>query len=223
MRKKIYVSIAAVLAIAVFEFYMCYQVANSNPSLPKCYPTGEIFPYKDRYGNIKYDSVYHTIADFKLKDQNGKIFTNNLLKDKIYVANFFFVTCPSICPRMTHQMARIQKAFKNNTAVALLSHTIDPEHDSVEVLKRYEQQNKMDGNQWHLLTGLRRELYNLSKRSYYLGVANDSPDSFEHSEKFVLVDNHRIIRGYYNGTDSTEVAKLMADMRILLKEMEMEK
>jgi protein SCO1/2 len=223
MNRRIYVAIAAVLAIAFFEFYMRTQVDLSGYKLPKCYPTGEMFPYKDAYGNIKYDSVYHTIADFKLTDQNGKLFTNSLLKDKIYVANFFFVTCPSICPRMTNLMLNLQNEFKNDSTVAFLSHTVDPEHDSVSVLKSYELQNKIDGTQWHLLTGSREELFNLSKKSYYLGVANDSPDNFEHSEKFVLVDNHRIIRGYYDGTDSTEVARLALDIKILLTEIKKEK
>ena len=223
MKTRIFVAIFAVLAIAFFEIYMRTHVDLSGYKLPKCYPTGEMFPYKDAYGNIKYDSVYHTIADFKLTDQNGQMFTNSLLKGKIYVANFFFVTCPSICPRMTNLMSHLQNQFKNDSTVAFLSHTVDPEHDSVSVLKMYEKQNKIDGKQWHLLTGSREELFNLSKRSYYLGVANDSPDNFEHSEKFVLIDDHRIIRGYYDGTDSAEVAKLAIDIKILLTEVKKEK
>jgi protein SCO1/2 len=182
-----------------------------------------MFPYKDAYGNIKYDSVYHTIADFKLVDQNANIVTNHSLKDKIYVANFFFCACGTICPRMTKYMHRLQDQFKNDNRVEFLSHTVDPEHDSIAVLKKYEERNNIDGKKWHLLTGLRQELYDLSKRSYYLGVANDSPDDFEHSEKFVLVDNHRIIRGYYDGTDSVEVDKLKKDIKILLNEVRREK
>ena len=188
--------------------------------LPRCFPTGEVFPYKDDYGNIKYDSVYHTIADFKLTDQNGNIFTNLQLKEKIYVANFFFCRCPSICPRMTNYILLLQDEFKDENGIAFLSHTVDPEHDSVSALKQYEIHNHINGNKWHLLTGTRNELYALSKRSYYQGVANDSPDEFEHSEKLVLVDNHRIIRGFYDGTDSAEVEKLKHDIKILLREVQ---
>jgi protein SCO1/2 len=222
MKRRIYVAISGVLALAFFEFYMRTQVELSTDILPKCYPTGEMFPYKDAYGNIKYDSVYHTIADFKLTDQNGEIFTNSLLKDKIYVANFFFATCPSICPKMTSQMLVLQEVFANDDRVAFLSHTIDPEHDSVAVLKEYETRNNINGKQWHLLTGSRTELYELSKKSYYMGVENDSPDNFQHSEKFVLVDSHRIIRGYYDGTNSKEVDKLKMDIKSLLAELKRE-
>lgn len=218
MKQRIYVAIACVLALAFFEFYMRTQVDLSAETLPKCFPTGEMFPYKDAYGNIRYDSVYHTIADFKLTDQNGATFTNSLLKDKIYVANFFFATCPSICPKMTNQMLVLQEAFADDSRVAFLSHTVYPEHDSVSVLKEYEIRNHINGKQWHLLTGSRKELYELSRKSYYLGLDNDSPDNFQHSEKFVLVDNHRIIRGYYDGTGSVGVEKLKQDMKILLKE-----
>jgi protein SCO1/2 len=219
MNKRIYVAIAGVLAIVFFEVYMRTQVNLSAVTLPKCFPTGEMFPYKDANGNIKYDSVYHAIADFKLTNQNGETFTNNLLKDKIYVANFFFATCPTICPKMTSQMLTLQEEFSGNSHVAFLSHTINPEHDSVAVLKEYEVRNKINGKQWHLLTGPRKELYDLSKQSYYLGVQNDSPDNFQHSEKLVLVDNHRVIRGYYNGTDNREVNKLKQDIKTLLAEI----
>jgi len=218
MRQRKFPAVLAVIGIILFELYMNVFPVNSG-ALPKCFPTGEMFPYKDAQGNIKYDSVYHTIADFKLTDQNGSTFTNDALKNKVYVADFFFVSCPTICPRMTKSMLNLQRTFLNDTSVAFLSHTISPEHDSVAVLKRYEAKNKINGRQWHILTGPRKDLYDLSKRSYYLGVRNDSPDNFQHSEKFVLVDDHRIIRGYYDGTDSLEVDRLQSDIKTLLKEI----
>ena len=224
VNKKYFIGIGASLFIIAIEIFIYQkQELSKSERLPRCFPTGEMFPYKDAYGRIKYDSVYHTIADFKLTDQNGNMITNHSLKDKIYIANFFFCTCKTICPRMANYMLRLQGEFKNDDRVEFLSHTVDPEHDSIPVLKEYEERNNIDGNKWHLLTGSRQELYDLSKRSYYLGVANDSPDNFEHSEKFVLVDNHRIIRGYYDGTDSVEVAKLKGDLKILLNEVQNEK
>jgi protein SCO1/2 len=223
MNRRVIIATVCTLTIIIFEFLVYAKMEGSGKRLPRCYPTGEVFPYKDIYGNIKYDSVYHTIDDFKLIDQNNNIITNHSFKDKIYVANFFFCSCGSICPRMTNCMHHLQDEFQDEATVEFLSHTVDPEHDTVPALKEYEEQNNIDGSKWHLVTGSRSELYDLSKRSYYLGVANDSPDNFEHSQMFVLVDNHRIIRGYYDGTDSVEVDKLKDDIKILLKEVKKEK
>jgi protein SCO1/2 len=187
--------------------------------LPRCYPTGDIFPYKDALGRIKYDSVYHMIADFKLTNQNGEVITNRSLDGRIYVANFFFTTCRSICPRMTNLMKVVYDKFRSEDAIRFLSHTVDPENDSVPVLRSYGRENKINSDKWFLLTGTRQALYELSKKSYYLGVASDDQDNFTHSEKFVLVDTHRVIRGFYNGTDSAEVNKLTEDIEILLREI----
>lgn len=213
-----------VMVITIISMLYIYKIQETKLSekLPRCFPTGEMFPFKDGNGNIKYDSVYHTIADFKLTDQNGNIITNQSLKGKIYVANFFFCRCGSICPKMTNNILLLQDEFKDENSIAFLSHTVNPENDSVKVLKEYERRNHINGNKWHLLTGSRQELYDLSKRSYYLGVANDSPDEFEHSEKLVLVDNHRIIRGFYDGTEKAEVDKLKKNIKILLREVKRE-
>ena len=220
MRRRNYIAIIVISGILIFDLFVYkYQALNcSNINLPRCFPTGEIYPFKDVNGNMKYDSVFHTISDFKLYDQNANILTNDSLNAKIYVANFFFCTCPSICPRMTNYLHILADEFKHDDRITFLSHTVDPENDSVPVLKAYEQQNNINGQQWHLLTGSRAELYDLSKNSYYLGVASDSEANFEHSEKFVLVDTRRIIRGYYDGTDSLEVEKLKNDIKILISQ-----
>jgi len=212
------IGIAAILVMFLWDvFVIRYQKAScATGMLPRCYPTGETYPYRDAQGRTQYDSIYHTIAPFKLTDQNGHIYTSDSLKGKIYVANFFFCNCKSICPKMTNYMLFLQKEFKGNENVRFLSHTVDPENDSVPVLKRYAQQYNIEERQWHLLTGSRSELYDLSKHSYYLGVASDNPDYFEHSEKFVLVDANGIIRGYYNGTDSIDVEKLKNDIKTIL-------
>jgi protein SCO1 len=215
-RNQIGVTVVSVILLLDVFIYKNQKANCANGILPRCYPTGEIYPCKDSKGRIKYDSVYHTISNFKLTDQNGNIITNDSLNGKIYVANFFFCSCRSICPKMTNYMHLLQNAFHADNRIEFLSHTVDPENDSVPVLRQYAEQHNIDGNQWHLLTGSRKELYDLSKTSYYLGAASDSPDNFEHSEKFVLVDNNRIIRGYYNGTDSLEVVKLKNDISYLL-------
>ncbi len=201
-------------------FWLYYNVYVGFPKrLPRWFATGEIKPYKDFKGKTKYDSVYHTIADFKLTDQNGNIITNDSLKQRIYVANFFFCSCVTICPKMMHQLYRVQEEFKNVKWIEILSHTVDPEHDSVPQLKKYADRFKIDGTKWHLLTGSRQALYDLSLKSYFLAAQADGPETFDHSEKLVLVDNHRIIRGYYDGTDSVAVDKLKKDIVILLKEL----
>jgi protein SCO1/2 len=211
------ITVSVITGILIFDIFVYNHSLNcDNSSLPRCFPTGEIYPFKDSNGNIKYDSVYHRISNFKLTDQNANTLTNDSLKDKVHVANFFFCSCRSICPRMTNYMLLVQKEFRNDKRVALLSYTVDPEHDSVAALKKYAEENHIDGRQWHLLTGTRNELYDLSKNSYFLSVGSAGPDNFEHSEKFVLVDADMIIRGYYNGTDSVEVEKLKSDIRTLL-------
>ena len=167
----------------------------------------------------KYDSVYHTIADFNLTDQNGNIINSDSFKQRIYVANFFFCSCVTVCPKMMHQLARVQEEYKNVKWIEILSHTVDPEHDSVPQLKKYADRFHIDGTKWHLLTGSRQALYDLSLKSYFLAAQADGPETFDHSEKLVLVDNHRIIRGYYDGTDSLDVNRLSADIKTLLKEL----
>jgi len=120
---------------------------------------------------------------------------------------------------MAHQLYRVQEEFKNVKWVEILSHTVDPEHDSAQQLKKYADRFHVDGTKWHLLTGSRQALYDLSLKSYYLAAQADGPETFDHSEKLVLVDNHRVIRGYYDGVDSVSVDKLKKDIVILLKEL----
>jgi protein SCO1/2 len=207
----------AVLIPLGFWFYYFFYKGLPKP-LPKWFATGEVKTYKFR-GATKFDSVYHTIADFKLTDQNGNIVTNDSFKDRIYVANFFFCSCPTICPIMIKNMKRLQDSYKDIKWLKLISHTVDPEHDSVPELKKYADKFGIDGAKWHLVTGDREQLYNLSLKSYFLAAQADGPENFDHSEKFVLVDNHRIIRGYYDGTDSNSVEKLNQDIVVLLKEL----
>ncbi|MBC7829941.1 MAG: SCO family protein [Chitinophagaceae bacterium] len=216
-------SIAALCLLCMVLIYQKQEARLSKKKLVRCFPTGEMFPLKNSYARIVYDSVYQTIADFKLTDQNGSAVTSRLLKDKMYVANFFFTRCGSICPIMTKNISRLQDEFKSETGILFLSHTVDPEHDSVPVMFQYAQKHHIDSKKWHLLTGSRKELYELSKSSYCLGVETDSPDNFQHSEKLVLIDNHRIIRGYYDGTSPAEVDKLLQDIKILLLETKREK
>lgn len=160
---------------------------------------------------------YHTIADFSLINQNGKTVTQHDYKDKIYIADFFFTTCPTICPIMTKNMADIQERIKNDNDVLLLSHSVTPQIDSVAQLKKYALEKGVDGSKWNLVTGDKKQIYELARKSY-LAVKEDGdggPFDMIHTENFILVDKERRIRGFYDGTKKEEVDRLMEDLKIL--------
>ena len=167
---------------------------------------------------MQYVSKYHTIADFSFTNQNGKTITQKDYEGKIYVADFFFTTCGSICPKMTTNLEDVQKAFANNPKVMLLSHTVFPETDSVSVLKDYAIKHKVDDAKWNLVTGDKKEIYTMARKSY-LAVKLGKPDELYdmvHTENFILVDSERRVRGFYDGTNKEEVKKLIEDINWLL-------
>ncbi len=160
---------------------------------------------------------YHTIADFSLTNQNGETVTQNSYKDKIYVADFFFTTCPTICPIMTKNMAAIQKQVLSDSDVLLLSHSVTPEIDSVTQLKKYALEKGVDDTKWNLVTGDKKQIYELARKSY-LAVKTDGdggPFDMIHTENFILVDKERRIRGFYDGTRTDEMERLMEDLKVL--------
>jgi len=167
-----------------------------------------------------YDSI-HRIPPFRLMDQDSNWITEQTVEGKIYVADFFFTTCRSICPRLTVNMDNLQKRFKENPEVLFLSHTVLPEDDSVPVLKRYAKQNQIPTERWHLLTGNRDSIYQLARKEYFAGDTigyYQAGDQFLHTENFILLDRHRRIRGVYNGTLGVEINRLEEDIRLLLNE-----
>ena len=166
---------------------------------------------------VQYISKYHTIADFKFTNQNGKIITQKDYEGKIYVADFFFTTCPTICPIMADNMVDIQKAIKNNPKVMLLSHTVMPDVDSVPVLKKYALEKGVIDSKWNLVTGDKKDIYSIARKSY-LAVKMGKPEELYdmvHTENFVLVDSKRRVRGFYDGTNPEEVKKLIEDIEWL--------
>lgn len=171
------------------------------------------------------DSGYkniHTIPSFSFLDQNGKVVDENLVNGKIYVANFFFTKCRNICPKMTNNMHLLQEAFKNDTSIMLLSHSVTPETDDVKVLNKYALDNKVDAEKWHLLTGDKKAIYGLAKQQYFAGDTvgyYQSGNEFLHTENFILVDQHRRIRGVYNGTLPVEINRIKEDIAILKSEI----
>lgn len=167
-----------------------------------------------------HDTIYHTIGDFKFVNQYGDTVSNNSVKGKIYVADFFFATCQSICPQMSTNLIDVQKAFEKDDSLLILSHSVNPLHDTVEVLRNYSETYHAIKNKWHLLTGNKKQIYDLAKNSYLVNALEEdgSPEGFLHSELFMLIDTKGRIRGMYDGTDKAQVQKLISDIRLLKQE-----
>ncbi len=165
---------------------------------------------------------YHQIPDFSLINQMGDTVTAATLAGKIYVSDFFFTTCPGICPKMTSNMSLLQEAFLEDDRVLLLSHSVTPEIDNVMMLQNYAEAKDIKAKKWHLLTGDRKTIYDLGRKSYFVeedqGI-DKTVDEFLHTENFVLVDHNRHIRGIYNGLNKASVNQLIADIKTLKKEM----
>ena len=175
------------------------------------------------YGEKKIidgDTIYHQIASFNLTNQIGQVVNQNTTKNKIYIANFFFATCQSICPMMSNQLQEVQKAFLADDSVLILSHSVNPLHDTVAVLNNYADTYGAKTNKWHLLTGNKKQIYDLAKTSYLVNAFEDdgSPEGFLHSELFLLIDKKARIRGMYDGTNTAEVKKLIEDVKLLKQE-----
>lgn len=163
----------------------------------------------------------HKVPPFVLLNQLGDTITERTFANKIYIADFFFTSCPGICPKMTSNMLLVQEAFKKDDNVLLLSHSVTPEFDTVSILKHYADDKGVLANKWHLVTGDRKEIYTLGRTAYFvdedLGVPKGE-DDFLHTENFILVDKNKHIRGIYNGLNKTAIAQLIADVKTLKKE-----
>jgi protein SCO1/2 len=178
-------------------------------------------PYFGQKNSIKNgDTSYHRVKPFLFINQYGENVTEATVKGKIYVTDFFFTTCQSICPIMSNQLERVYKQFSNNKDVLILSHTVAPEEDSVNVLMDYAKLHGVKNKQWFFLTGDKKHLYDMARTSYLLNMeeGNGDADDFIHTQNFALVDKESHLRGFYDGTDSLEVARLIADMNLLLEE-----
>jgi protein SCO1/2 len=211
---KILVLSLILIAPAVFMLYL-YSGNHSYKRLPILGPKEAV-----TLPDGKTDTLYHTIPPFSFIDQDSNIVTNKDLEGHIYVADFFFVTCPSICPKMTTNMNQIYQRIDDFPGLILLSHTVNPEHDSVPVLKEYASKFNVNSEKWHFVTGNKDSIYSVAFNGYFVSVGRDSiaPGGFLHSAYFILVDPKGRIRGYYDGTKYAEVKKLMDAIKILYKE-----
>lgn len=203
------------LIFSVITISLFYSALKPKKSLPIYNPSDVNPELVD--STVQYIRKYHTIADFSFVNQNGKTITQKDYEGKVYVADFFFTTCGSICPKMTTNLADVQKAIINNPKVMLLSHTVFPETDSVPVLKAYAKKHGVIDRKWNLVTGDKKEIYTMARKSY-LAVKLGKPEELYdmvHTENFVLVDQKRRVRGFYDGTKKEDMQRLIADINYL--------
>jgi len=207
-------SIFAVFSIIAINIF--YSILKPKETLPIYQPAQVNAKLVDT--SIAYKIKYHTISDFSLINQNGDTITEAFYDDKIYVADFFFTTCQSICPIMTKNMKEVQDKLINDKEILLLSHSVTPEIDSVEQLKRYAISNQINDDKWNLVTGDKKQIYNLARKSY-LAVEDDPLGNYDmiHTENFMLIDKKKQIRGFYDGTLESEIIRLLDDIEILKK------
>jgi protein SCO1/2 len=168
------------------------------------------------------DTVYHTIAPFAFTNQDSALVTNKTFEDKIYVADFFFTTCRTICPKMKTQMLRVYEATQQMPDVLILSHTIDPEYDTVALLHDFANRLGVESKRWHFVTGIKDSIYKIAQTSYFATAMEDKsePDGFIHSGAFLLIDKKQRIRGKYDGTKEEDVNRLIVDIKRLRRETE---
>ncbi|MEZ4787191.1 MAG: SCO family protein [Flavobacterium haoranii] len=213
--KKYYFLLTIVL---ILVFFGIYYLSTPKKSLPIFTPRDVNPELVDT--TVQHIGYNHIIQDFEFTNQNGKKITQKDYENKIYVADFFFTTCPTICPKMTDNMVWLQEQIKNNPKVMLLSHSVTPDIDTPEVLKNYALEKGVIDSKWNLVTGNKKDIYYIARKSYLVVKTGKPEELYDmvHTENFVLVDQKRRIRGFYDGTNIEEVKKLLEDINFLSKE-----
>lgn len=205
------------LLVPLLIFIFIGSFGEHHFTLRKYFPqvtaTGEVVR------NAEGDTLFNQVPAFELISQQGQKVSQNELDGNIYVADFFFATCPDICKQMSSQMVRVQEAFLDEEQVKIVSFTVNPEHDTPEVLREYGERYNADPTKWYFLTGDRDRIYDLAQKGFYLPVMKvEGQQDFIHSEKFMLVDKNRYVRGIYDGTDKEDVDRLILEIKVLLDE-----
>ena len=203
------------LVLSIIIMSIIYSILKVEKVLPIYQPALVNTELVD--STIQHKKKYHKIADFSLINQNGEIVTQENFKNKIYIADFFFTTCPTICPIMTDNMYDIQKEILDDNDVMLLSHSVTPKIDSVAQLKRYAKKKGVNDKKWHLVTGDKKQIYQLARKSYLAVKTTGNGDKYDmiHTENFMLIDKERQIRGFYDGTDPEAIKTLLEDLETL--------
>ncbi|HXJ98117.1 MAG TPA: SCO family protein [Gelidibacter sp.] len=204
-----------ILIFSAVVVSIMFNILTPKKVLPIYQPTMVNFEMVD--STLQYQSKYHKIADFSMINQNGKTITQDDYKDKIYVADFFFTTCQTICPIMTDHMVKIQEATANDDEVMLLSYSVTPQIDDVAQLKKYAIEKGVNDKKWNLVTGDKKEIYELARKSYLAVKEDGNGDQYDmiHTENFMLIDKKQQIRGYYDGTQADDIERLLEDIKVL--------
>jgi protein SCO1/2 len=218
--KSLRKSLPAIIIFVVFSaiaLVVFYQLLSVDKRLP-IYSPSDVNP-KLVDASVKHIQSNHKIAEFSLINQNGETITNKAYEGKIYIADFFFTRCQTICIAMAYNMSELQEHYKDDTDIMFLSHSVTPVMDSVPVLKAYADNKGVINGKWNVTTGSKKHIYELARKSYFAVLDEGSGDEndFIHTEQFVLVDKDRRIRGYYDGTEKEDMKKIIADI-VLLKE-----
>lgn len=216
-KNKVFVTFFICLLLTIF--FSIYSLMNRK-NLPIITPRDVNPELVD--STVQHIGYNHKIAPFKFINQNGKVITNKDYEGKIYVADFFFTTCQTICPKMTTNMTWLQEQIKDNPKVKLLSHTVFPDEDTVEVLKRYAKERGVIDEKWNLVTGDQREIYKIARQSYLVVKTGKPEELYDmvHTENFVLVDQKGRIRGFYDGTLLDEKKEGVKNVKQLLEDIE---
>ena len=216
--KKSIPTVIGIGILFVIMVFIGYKLLTPEKKLP-IYNPADVNP-KLVDASIKHIRSNHHIADFKLINQNGDTITQQDYANKIYIADFFFTRCQTICPIMTVNMADLQESFKNDESIMLLSHSVTPIIDSISVLRAYADKRGVIDGKWNLVTGDKKHIYELARKSYFavLDEGDGGEQDFIHTEQFILVDKKRQIRGFYDGTDKEDVKRILEDVKILKKE-----
>tara|TARA_B100000963_G_scaffold61745_1_gene49767 strand:- start:104920 stop:105600 length:681 start_codon:yes stop_codon:yes gene_type:complete len=205
------------LSLSIFILSIIYYLLTPAKILP-IYQPAEV-NYKLVDSSLQHIKKYHKIANFSLLNQSGEKITLDNYNDKIFVADFFFTKCPSICPIMTNNMLELQKKIIADDSVMIISFSVDPKNDTVEQLNNYAQEKGIDQKKWNLLTGDKSKIYDLARKSFFVAELDKKDDNeIIHTENFVLVDPDKRIRGYYDGTNIDEVLKILDDIKTLKNE-----
>ena len=216
--KKSFPLLIVMAVFSVFMVFVIYSILKPKDTLPVYNPADVNPRLVDK--SLFHVTNDHKIADFSLINQNGKTITQKDYEDKIYVADFFFTTCPTICPIMTNNMAKVQQEFLNDATIMMLSHSVTPLMDSVPVLRAYADHKNIIDGKWNVTTGDKKHIYDLARKSYFAVVdeGDGGDQDFIHTENFILVDKKRQIRGYYDGTNNDEIKQLILDIKVLQDE-----
>lgn len=200
--------------LSMVVIFSCDQ--SSEKQLPIYNPSNFNPELVDK--SLQNISKYHTVADFSLTNQNGETITQEDYKDKIYVTDFFFTSCKTICPIMTDNMGKIQEAFLNNDIIMFLSLSVTPEIDSISVLREYANNKDVIDSKWNITTGDKKHIYELARKSYFAVVeqGDGGLQDFIHTPNFILVDKKKQIRGIYDGTNDEDIQRIINDIKILL-------